>query len=200
MPGIVVPCRDQRAASPQHPLHLLRRPCLPGHQRLWRSAAACRDAEHRPAGQRRDAVRPLPGAQFDLRAQPRHRAYRQVQPLQWLLQQHEQPFRRLADDVPQAAAGRGLSDRDLRQVAPGDRPDRLRRLANPARPGRVLQPADDRGGRQGQASGLRDRHHHRPLAGLAQETRPVEAVSADVPAQGAAPRMGTGPASPRPRQ
>ena len=27
-------------------------------------------AEHRPAGQRRDAVRPLPRAQFDLRPQP----------------------------------------------------------------------------------------------------------------------------------
>src|SRR5271157_664457 len=41
MPGIVVPCRDQRAASPQHPSDLLRRPCLPGHQRVWRPAAAC---------------------------------------------------------------------------------------------------------------------------------------------------------------
>ena len=60
-----------------------------------------------------------------------------------LLQQHQQPVRRLADHVPQAAAGGRLPDGDHRQVAPGHRPDRLRLLAHPARPGRLLQPADD---------------------------------------------------------
>ena len=73
---------------------------------------------------------------------------------QRLLQQHQQPLRRLADDLSQAAAGGGLSDGDLRQVAPGDRPDRLRRVADPAGPGRLLQPADDHaGGRKVQHQG-----------------------------------------------
>ena len=141
-----------RRPASQHRLHLLRRPRLSGHQRLWRLAAADRDAQHRPAGQGGDAVRPLPGAQLDLRAQPRHGAHRQVQPRERLLQQHQQPFRWLADDVPQAASGRGLSDGHLRQVAPGQRADRLRRLAHLAGPGRLLQPADARRRRQGSAS------------------------------------------------
>ena len=94
-------------------------------------------------GQGRDAVRPLPRAQLDLRAEPGHRPDRQVQPPQRLLQQHQQPVRRLADDVPQAAAGGRLPDGDHRQVAPRHRPDRLRLLAHPAGPGGLLQPADD---------------------------------------------------------
>ena len=47
-------------------------------------------------------------------------------------------------------------------------------------------------GQRVQARGLRHRHHHRPLARLAEEARQVEAVPADVPAQGAAPRVGAG--------
>ena len=69
-------------------------------------------------GQRRDAVQPLRRAQLDLRPEPGHGADRQVQPPQRLLQQHQQQVRRLADDVPEAAPGRGLPDRRRRQVAP----------------------------------------------------------------------------------
>ena len=39
-------------------------------------------------------------------------------PPERLLQQHQQPVRRLADDVSQAASGRRLPDRRHRQVAP----------------------------------------------------------------------------------
>ena len=118
------PRRANRAA--QYRVHLLGRSCLPGHQRLWRSAPAGRDAEHRSPGQGRDAVRPLPGDQLDLRTQPGDGADRKVQPRQRFLQQHEQPVRRLADDLSEAAPGGGLPDGDLRQVAPGERADRLR--------------------------------------------------------------------------
>ncbi len=57
-----------------------------------------------------------------------------------------------------------------------------------------------RNGEQRAARRLRDRHHHRPVARLAEAARQVEAVPADVPAQGAAPRVGAGPAPPGPRQ
>ena len=41
-------------------------------------------------------------------------------------------------DVPQDAPRRRVPDGDHRQVAPGHRPHRLRRVAHPARPGRLL--------------------------------------------------------------
>ena len=129
------------------------------------------DAEHRSPGARRDALRSLPGAQLDLRAEPGHGAHRQVQPRQRLLQQHQQPVRRLADDLPQAAPGGRLPDGHHRQVAPRPRPDRLRLLAHPARPGRLLQPADDPQRPARQARRLHHRHHHRLVARLAQAAR-----------------------------
>ena len=58
----------------------------------------------------------------------------------------QQPVRRRAADVPQAAAGGRLPDGRRRQVAPQQRPDRLRLLAHPARAGAVLQPADEDAG------------------------------------------------------
>ena len=57
-----------------------------------------------------------------------------------------------------------------------------------------------RNGERVKHRGLHDRHHHRPGARLAQETRHGQAVSADVPAQGAAPRVGAEPQVPGPRR
>ena len=57
---------------------------------------ADRDAQHRPAGPRGDAFRPLPGSQLDLRAEPGHGADRQIFASQRLLQQHQLPLRRHA--------------------------------------------------------------------------------------------------------
>ena len=129
-------------------------------------------------GRGRDAVRPLPGAQFDLRPQPGHRAHRQVHPPERLLQQHEQPVRRLADDVSQAAAGGRLPDRHRSANGTGHRSDRLRLLAHPAGPGGLLQPADDpTTADKRQARGLHHRHHHRPVARLAQAARQVASRS-----------------------
>src|SRR3712207_7061008 len=51
--------------------------------------------------------------------------------------------RRLAADLPQAAPEGRLPDRRDRQVAPRQRPDRLRPLANPHRPGALLQPRSE---------------------------------------------------------
>ncbi len=189
-----------RSKAPEHRLHLQRRSCLSGHQRLQRPAPADRDAPHRSPGQGRDALRPLRRAELDLRAQPCLGPDRQILPLQRLLQQHQQPVRRLADHVPQAAARRRLPDGDHRQVAPGHRPDRLRRVAHPAGPGRLLQPADDPQRPAGGTPGLYHRHHHRFEPRLAEGSRQIEAVPADVPAQGAAPRVAAGAAPPGPRR
>ena len=57
-----------------------------------------------------------------------------------------------------------------------------------------------RNGTRVKLRGLRDRHHYRPCPRLAQAARPVPAVPADVPAQGAAPRMGAEPEIPQPRR
>ena len=75
----------------------------------------------------------------------------------------------------------------------GQRPDRLRLLAHPAGPRGLLQPADDRERQAYAARRLHHRHHHRPLARLAEEARQEQAVPPDVPAQGAAPRVGARP-------
>ena len=96
-----------------------------------------------------------------LRAEPGHDPDRQVFAPQRLLQQHQQPVRRHAGHVPEAAPEGRLPDRDHRQVAPRLRPDRVRPLAHPARPGAVLQPADDQERRAGAAPGLRHRPDHR---------------------------------------
>ena len=50
-----------------------------------------------------------------------------------------------------------------------------------------------------QARRVRHRPDHRPQPRLAQEPRQVQALPADVPAQGPAPRVGAGAATPRPR-
>ncbi len=126
--------------------------------------------QHRPHRAGGRAVRSLPDHQFDLRTQPRRGADRQVQPPERLLQQHEQPLRRLANDDAQTAASRRLPDGDFRQVAPGQRSHGFRLLAHPARPGRVLQPAHDPQRRARAASRLHHRHHHRPVARMAHAT------------------------------
>ena len=61
-----------RTDQTEHRLHLLRRPRLPGDQRLRRPAQAARDAEHRPHREGGDAVRPLPRAELHLRPEPGH--------------------------------------------------------------------------------------------------------------------------------
>ena len=53
---------------------------------------------------------------------------------------NSQDVRRDADDVPQSCSGGGLRDGHHRQMAPQERPDRLRLLEHPARPGGLLQP------------------------------------------------------------
>ena len=66
--------RCRRGQAAQHPVHLFRRSRLAGDQRLRRAAQAARHAEHRSHRPRGDAVRSLPGAQFDLRSEPGHRS------------------------------------------------------------------------------------------------------------------------------
>ena len=101
---------------------------------------------------RRHALRPLPRAQLDLRPEPGDDPDRQVQShLNGFYNNSNSRVRRLADDLSEAAAGGRLPDGDHRQVAPRQRSDRLRLLAHPAGPGRLLQPADDPQGRAGQA-------------------------------------------------
>ena len=105
----------------------------------------------------------------------------------------EQPVRRLADDLPEAAAGGRLPDRrssasgtsisdptgfDYWHILPGQ--------------GVYYNPPMIHNGERVQARRLHHRHHHRRVARLAEEPRQVEAVPADVPAQGAAPRVGAG--------
>ena len=95
---------------------------------------------------------------------------------------------------PKLLAGGRLPDGDRRQVAPRQRPDRLRLLAHPAGPGGLLQPADDRQRPAREARGLLTDIITDLVARLAEEARQVEALPADVPAQGAAPRVGAGAA------
>ena len=128
------------------------------------------DAEHRPSGQGRNAFRPLPCTEFDLRPKPGDGAHRQVLAPQRLLQQHEQPLRRLPGHLPQAAAEGRIPDRHDRQMAPRLRSDRLRLLGNSSRPGAVLQPAHDPQRQAHQARGLRHGHHHRSVARLVEST------------------------------
>ena len=66
-------------------------------QRLQRPPQADRDASHRSPGPRRNAIRPMRRAELHLRAQPGVGLDRQVFSPQRLLQQHQQPLRRLAD-------------------------------------------------------------------------------------------------------
>ncbi len=186
-------CREE---TTQHPLYLFRRSCLPGHRGLRLEAE--QDAQPRPHRQRGHALRSLHRAQLHLRAEPGDGPDREILAQQRLLQQHQQQVRRLPDHLPQAAPEGRLPDRHCRQMAPGHQPDRLRLLGDPARPGTVLQSADDPRRRTGQARGLHHRHHHRQGAGLAQETRSEQALPDDVPAQGPPPRVGAEPQVPAP--
>ena len=144
---------------------------------------------------RGDAVRSVPRHELDLRAEPGDSPHRQVLAHQRLLQQQQLPVRQHAADVPQAPAGGRLHDGADRQMAPGERSDGLRLLAHPARARDLLQPADDRERGADQTRGLRDRHHHGPVDRVAEESRQVEAVPADEPAQGAASRVVAGAAA-----
>jgi hypothetical protein len=130
-------------AAAEHPVRFLRRSYDASHQRVRRSAQADRDAQHRPARQARHALPPLRGSQLDLRAGAGDDPDRQVQPSERVLQQRDDAVRRFPADVSQAAATGGLSNRAGRQMALGERSDGLRPLAHPARPGHLLQPADD---------------------------------------------------------
>ena len=94
----------------------------------------------------------------------------------------------------------GLPDGHHRQVAPVSDPTGFDYWHILPGQGVYYNPPMIRQRQARQARGLRHRHHHRPVARLAQEARQVEAVPADVPAQGPAPRVGAGPAAPRPRQ
>ncbi len=156
--------------------------------------------EHRPDRPRRDAVRPLRRAQLDLRAEPGVGPDRQVFAPQRLLQQHQQPVRRLAADLPQDAQGGRLPDGRHRQVAPRLRAHRLRRVAHPAGAGGLLQPAHDPQRQARQARRLHHRPHHRLQPRLAQGARQVEALPPDVPAEGPASRVGAADPPPRPRR
>ena len=69
------------------------------------------------------AVRPLFRRQLDLHPQPGRHPDRQVQPHQ--RRAGVQPLRRLAADRGQVPAGRRLPHRHDRQVAPGQRSDRV---------------------------------------------------------------------------
>ena len=193
--------RSVQAGPSQHRLHLLRRPRLPGDQRLRRPAQADRHAEHRPDRQGGDAVRPLRRAELDLRAEPGHGPHRQVQPHQRLLQQHATAGSTARRPPSPSCCRRPATRRrsigkwhlvtdptgfDYWHILPGQ--------------GVYYNPPMIDNGKRVQARGLRHRHHHRPLARLAEEARQVQAVPADVPAQGAAPRVGAGAAPPRPRQ
>ena len=104
--------------------------------------AADRDAEHRPPGPRGDAVRPLPGAQLDLRAQPGHVLTGKYTHLNGFYNNTNSRFDGSQMTFP-SCSRRRLPDGHDRQVAPGHRSHRLRLLAHPARPGGLLQPADD---------------------------------------------------------
>ena len=93
----------------EHPVHHVRRPRLPGDQRLWQQPQ--QDAEHRPAGEGGDAVRPGVCDQLDLRAQPGGDPDRQVQPPERLSRQLGPGLvQRRAADVAEAAAGGRLQD------------------------------------------------------------------------------------------
>ena len=199
-PGYPGP-RRRAETTAEHRLHLLRRPRLPGDQRLRRPAQAPRHAEHRPDRQRRRAVRPLPGARTRSagRAGPRsspastatRTGFTTTPTAGSTARRSPSPScsRRPATRPPSIGKWHLVSDPtgfDYWHILPG--------------PGRVLQPADDRQRQAGQARRVRHRPHHRLVARLAEEARQVQAVPADVPAQGPAPRVVAGPATPRARQ
>ena len=203
-PGAVdagCPGLGRGGATAEHRLHLLRRPRLPGDQRLRRPAEADRDAEHRPHREGGDAVRPLPRAELDLRAEPGHDPHRQVQPPQRLLQQHQQPLRRLADRRSPSCCRRRATRR--RSSASGTssptRPASTTGTSSRAR-GVYYNPPMIQNGQRVKHQGYATDIITDLVARLAQEPRQVEAVPADVPAQGAAPRVGAGAAAPRARQ
>ena len=178
----------------QHPVHLHRRPCLPGRRRLRLQDQP--DPQHRPDRPRGNAVRPGAGHQFHLRPEPGRDPHRPVQPPQ---RRPGQPpaVRRHPADLSQALAGGRVPDGCLREVASEIGPHRLRRLGSAAGPGRLLQPGHaGRAGRQAPpAYGLHHGHRHGSLAGVAQESQSEPALPAHEPAQGAAPPLDarTGP-------
>ena len=114
-------CAAAAAEAAEHPLHLLRRPRLPGDQRLRRPAQAARDAEHGSPREGRHALRSLPGDELDLRPEPRDDPDGQVLPPERLLQQLEPQVRRHPDDLPKLLQKAGYQTADRRQVAPHDR-------------------------------------------------------------------------------
>ena len=117
--------------------------------------------------------------------------------LQRLLQQHQQPVRRLADrrspSCSRPPATRRPSIGKWHLVTDPTGFDDWHILPGQ---GVYYNPPMIHNGQRVQARGLHHRPHHRLQPRLAQEPRQVEAVPADVPAQGPAPRVGAGPPAP----
>jgi arylsulfatase A-like enzyme len=79
----------------------------------------------------------------------------------------------------------------------GSDPDRFRLLADSPGAGRLLQPADDEDGRAVKVPGYVTDIIGDVSLEVAAEARQIETVSPDVPAQGAAPRVGAAAAASR---
>ena len=138
---------------------------------------ADRDAPHRPPGQRGDALRPLPRAQLDLRAQPRHGPDRQVHHINGFYNNTNSRFDGSQTTFPKLLRQAGYQTAiigkwhlvtdptgfDDWHILPGQ--------------GVYYNPPMIHNGQRDQAPGLHDRHHHRPAPRLAQESRQVASRS-----------------------
>ena len=178
--------RGKPRPPPQRRLHHGGRPR--GARDLGLRLEGQRDPEPRPPGPRGDALPERVRHELHLHAEPRRH------PDRGLLPQERgaglQPVRRLAGDRGEAPAGRRLPHRHGRQVAPRERPDRLRPLGDPARPGRLPRPRALHGDRREDLRRpLRHRRDHRPRDRLHPRAPEGPAVLPDAPPQGAAPRV-----------
>ena len=91
---------------------------------------------------------------------------------------------------PSSPGGGVLYGHD-RQVAPGQRPHRVRPVDHFAGARGLFRSAVHRARGPARNQGLRDRHHHRPGHGFPQEPAKGKTVLPDVPSQGAPPVVGT---------
>ena len=189
-----VPCRAGRCRRPsEHRLHHVGRSCRARH---WRVRVARQpDPQHRSPGPRgRDPAERVRD-QLDLHAEPRRDPDRPVCTPE--RRPGVQPLRQRADDGGATAPAGRVSHGDDRQVAPRERSRRLRSVGDPARPGRLHEPAALHGdGREDVHGPVRDRRDHGPGDRLHQEPAPGQAVLPDGPQQGAAPAVGAGRQAP----